>query len=450
MLRLECKAHNYAWGMKGGESEVAQLHKFNSGKMEEDLDLAAPFAEFWMGTHKNGPSKVIETGETLQEWLEKHPQALGDTVRAKFGVHLPYLFKVLSVNTALSIQSHPDKKLAEKLHAERPDIYKDDNHKPEMALAIQNFSALCGFVTMEELKQALKDTPELVNCVGKENSDGIINTNGSGDEKTLLKNAFSSLMTCDSELVKKNVQALGDRLMEKSTEEISTKEECVIQLQQDYPGDVGVLAAYFLNLVELEPGQAMYLPANEPHAYVSGEIVECMATSDNVIRAGLTPKLRDTPVLVDSLTYTMKYPDILQGEPLDDYTKAYRPPFEEFEVHQILLPKGKEHDFIAQQGPAILLVHVGQVNLIAKGGPMDGAQNLVNELQGSRGDVVFIPASTSVQMIANTEQEDEVVTIWLATCNKCLGESNQQDSSLLLENIPSNLPNPNKAAVQIV
>eukprot|EP01024_Parvocaulis_polyphysoides_P014760 TRINITY_DN1617_c0_g3_i1.p1 TRINITY_DN1617_c0_g3~~TRINITY_DN1617_c0_g3_i1.p1 ORF type:complete len:443 (-),score=67.05 TRINITY_DN1617_c0_g3_i1:486-1814(-) len=434
MLRLECKAHNYAWGMKGAESEVAQLHKFNSGKMEQDLDLNAPFAEFWMGTHKNGPSKVIETGETLQSWIENHPEALGEIVRAKYGLHLPYLFKVLSVNTALSIQSHPDKVLAEKLHTERPDVYKDDNHKPEMALAIQDFSALCGFVTMEELKKALQTTPELTNCVGVKETQAIINSLGEGvDEKQLLKNAFSSLMTCDSDVVKENVNKLADRLMDMDSEEINKKEELVLSLQEDYPGDVGVMAAYFLNLVTLEPGQAMYLPANEPHAYVSGEIVECMATSDNVIRAGLTPKLRDTPVLVESLTYTQKYPDILQGESLDQYTKAYRPPFEEFEVHQILLPKGKEHDFVAQQGPAMMLVHIGQVDLIASGGPLDGAPNLINKCEGSRGDVVFIPNGTSVRMIAKAEQDEEVVTIWLATCNKCLLENFKP-----LENVVSN------------
>eukprot|EP01023_Acetabularia_acetabulum_P046219 TRINITY_DN4738_c0_g1_i1.p1 TRINITY_DN4738_c0_g1~~TRINITY_DN4738_c0_g1_i1.p1 ORF type:complete len:445 (-),score=89.31 TRINITY_DN4738_c0_g1_i1:790-2124(-) len=434
MLRLECKAHNYAWGMKGGESEVAQLHKFNSGKMEADLDLTAPFAEFWMGTHKNGPSKVIETGETLQSWLETHPEALGEIVRAKYGLHLPYLFKVLSVNTALSIQSHPDKALAEKLHAERPDVYKDDNHKPEMALAIQDFAALCGFVTTEELKKALQATPELKNCVGDKESDAIINLNGDGDEKQLLKNAFASLMTCNPDVVKENVSNLADRLMDLESDELSKKEELVLNLQEDYPGDVGVMAAFFLNLVTLEPGQAMYLPANEPHAYVSGEIVECMATSDNVIRAGLTPKLRDTTVLIESLTYVQKYPDILQGEVLDQYTKAYRPPFEEFEVHQIVLPQGKEHDFVAQQGPAIMLVHIGKVNLTSEGGPMDGAPNLVNKTEGSRGDVVFIPAGTKVQMIAEQEQEDEVVTIWLATCNKCLGENFMPSQ----ENVASN------------
>lgn len=92
--------------------------------------------------------------------------------------------------------------------------------------------------------------------------------------------------------------------------------------------------------VKLNPGQAIYLPANEPHAYVSGELVECMAASDNVIRAGLTPKLRDTEVLCSSLTYTQGLPQVLEGDSIDTYVKSYSPPFDEFEVQAINVPKG--------------------------------------------------------------------------------------------------------------
>lgn len=91
--------------------------------------------------------------------------------------------------------------------------------------------------------------------------------------------------------------------------------------------------------VKLNPGQAIYLPANEPHAYVSGELVECMAASDNVIRAGLTPKLRDTEVLCSSLTYSQGLPQVLEGDSIDTYVKSYSPPFDEFEVQAINVPK---------------------------------------------------------------------------------------------------------------
>ena len=84
---------------------------------------------------------------------------------------------------------------------------------------------------------------------------------------------------------------------------LTQKEQLVLSLEKQYPGDVGVLAAFFLNFVKLNPGEALYVSANEPHAYLSGECIECMATSDNVVRAGLTPKYRDVQTLCSMLTY---------------------------------------------------------------------------------------------------------------------------------------------------
>uniref|UniRef100_A0A2P2JTQ6 mannose-6-phosphate isomerase n=1 Tax=Rhizophora mucronata TaxID=61149 RepID=A0A2P2JTQ6_RHIMU len=153
--RLKCSVQNYDWGKRGAESRVARLYALNSGSsIEEDK----PYAEFWIGTHESGPSLLLENGVdngasigsrnlSLKEWTAKNPNVLGRKVLDKWGCDLPFLFKVLSVAKALSIQAHPDKKLAKQLHKERPDIYKDGNHKPEMALAITNFEALCGFIS---------------------------------------------------------------------------------------------------------------------------------------------------------------------------------------------------------------------------------------------------------------------------------------------------------------
>mmetsp|Transcript_7566 Transcript_7566/g.18164 ORF Transcript_7566/g.18164 Transcript_7566/m.18164 type:complete len:191 (-) Transcript_7566:170-742(-) len=137
LLQLDCVAQNYAWGREASRSEVASLVAASGGRISED----ARYAELWMGTHPSGPSVVSGTGTSLKDWIEEHPETLGTKVQNRFGKDLPYLFKVLSVDTALSIQAHPDKQLAAKLHKEKPDIYKDGNHKPEMAIAISdNFS----------------------------------------------------------------------------------------------------------------------------------------------------------------------------------------------------------------------------------------------------------------------------------------------------------------------
>jgi len=118
VMELDYPVQQYAWGKIGSNSAVALLA--SSGSPNFSLDEAAPYAELWLGTHPNGPAKLAKSGQTLEDFLDQNPDALGEATRSKFGDQLPFLFKVLSVNKALSIQAHPDKQLAEKLHAERP------------------------------------------------------------------------------------------------------------------------------------------------------------------------------------------------------------------------------------------------------------------------------------------------------------------------------------------
>ncbi|GMP30962.1 hypothetical protein CsSME_00005379 [Camellia sinensis var. sinensis] len=147
LQRLRCSVKNYDWGRIGCESRVSRLFSRNSGLHIEE---GKPYAEFWMGTHESGPSFVLENGGlSLNSWIAKNPNVLGDKVVQKWGVNLPFLFKVLSVAKVLSIQAHPDKELAGILHKARPDVFKDGNHKPEMALALTEFEALCGFISLE-------------------------------------------------------------------------------------------------------------------------------------------------------------------------------------------------------------------------------------------------------------------------------------------------------------
>jgi mannose-6-phosphate isomerase len=133
MLRLHCEVKQYKWGQPGHASLVADLASCNSNAQVEP---EAPYAELWMGAHGSGPSRLAKSGQTLDSWLAQNPLALGSEVLRNFGSELPFLFKVLSIQKALSIQSHPDKVLAKQLHATRPDVYKDAHHKPEIALAV--------------------------------------------------------------------------------------------------------------------------------------------------------------------------------------------------------------------------------------------------------------------------------------------------------------------------
>ena len=147
-----------------------------------------------------------------------------------------------------------------------------------------------------------------------------------------------------------------------------------------------MLCAYVLNYVALEPGQCIFLAANEPHAYLSGECVECMATSDNVVRAGLTPKLRDTSILCDMLTYAAGPPTVLEGEPVDANTRRYQPPFDEFQLEMITVGSGETYEVAPSPGPSVFLV---------VGGGGDAAGETL-----ARGSVVFASASEAVKVAA--------------------------------------------------
>ncbi len=457
------------------------------------IDPAAPYAELWMGTHPSGPSELAAApGGTLGAWLEAHPAALGARSAARFGPVLPFLFKVLSVGTALSIQSHPDKALAERLHREKPEVnewkereveierlplqararlvsapppplstsharpllslslsfssftqwYKDDNHKPEMAIAVgHDFSALCGFEAPAGLAAALEGTPELAGVIGPAATDALVSAAPGAEAdpatfKAALKVAFTALMTAPPAVYGPAVEALAKRLegegaatVSPSSSPLALKNALALKLNAQYPADVGVLAAYFLNYLTLADGEAIALAANEPHAYVSGNLVECMATSDNVVRAGLTPKPRDTDTLCASLTYTTGKPEVLSGSPLQEHTVAYAPPFDEFEVVRVALPAGADTLLPPSSGPAIILVGSGAGGLAATELSLGqgGAGGLAASAAVGRGEVLFIPAGTPLRVEAGSGGGEEGgaggLTLWVAqVSSRVLGE----------------------------
>ncbi|XP_065029681.1 mannose-6-phosphate isomerase 1-like [Musa acuminata AAA Group] len=397
-LRLRCSVQNYDWGRFGEESTVARLFRRNSGK---EIELGRPYAEFWMGTHESGPSFVVAAegsgteAVTLKKWTGANPGALGNKVVEKWGNDLPFLFKILSVAKALSIQAHPDKELARMLHKMRPSVYKDPNHKPEMAIALTEFKALCGFVSIEELKDVLVAVPEITQLLGNDEASKILSQdlNGYVDAKSFLQLVFTKLMTASKEAVSELVSKLKARLdLENKIRTLTEKEQLVLLLEKQYQADVGVIAAFLFNYVKLSPGEALYIGPNEPHAYISGECIECMATSDNVVRAGLTPKYIDKQTLCSMLTYKQGFPVILRGSPINPYVSRFRPPFDEFEVDRCLLPSKESVEFSAIPGPSIFVVVAGE-------GRME-VSSVVEELKIMEGDVYFVPAQTEIRLSA--------------------------------------------------
>ncbi|KAF9000627.1 mannose-6-phosphate isomerase [Cyathus striatus] len=377
VFKIAPTTQQYDWGKTGSSSSVAHF-ALSAHLPGFSIDEKAPYAELWMGTHPKSPSTLLPSGTTLSAHLKKHPELMGSKVSEKFpdakDGNLPFLFKVLSIEKALSIQSHPDKKTAELLFEKQPEVYKDPNHKPEMALALTPFQALCGFRPLDQIARFIRTTPELAALIPQTISSTFLSisftSNAEAETKAALKNLFASLMTAEESLVKEQLGILVARYQ--SGEVKSGEEEVsalVLRLNSQFPGDIGVFCAFVLNYVHLKPGEAIFLGAGEPHAYIYGECIECMANSDNVIRAGLTPKLRDIPNLIAGLTYTPAEPSRhivnpssfpLSSASTSNSSILYDPPIPEFSVVQIILLPGGKEEHEGVKGPSVIIITAGQ------------------------------------------------------------------------------------------
>ena len=388
-----------------------------------------------MGTHPSNPSKDLSTGRTLLDLLEDNQALLSQSVTAKYGPRLPFLFKVLSIGKALSIQAHPNKALAEELHARDPQHYPDDNHKPEMAIAITPFEGLCGFRPLSEISHFISTLAPLKALVGEQKADDftrqVATPNGEDPSeatvlqgKKALKDIFGSLMTSTESELRAQTESLvaaakdqGDNFAGGGVESTpgSTLSELVVRLHTQFGSDIGIFVLFFLNYVTLEPGEALFLRADDIHAYVSGDIIECMAASDNVVRAGLTPKFKDVTTLVDMLTYDFA-PIEEQKMDATEYPYAtlnrtaysssstvllYDPPIDEFSVVRTLLRGGGAKATLEPlDGPSVVICTAGKGTIAV--GPT------VKRMQA--GHVFFVGATAEVVLQADVPEDDEFIT----------------------------------------
>mmetsp|Transcript_36782 Transcript_36782/g.59434 ORF Transcript_36782/g.59434 Transcript_36782/m.59434 type:complete len:440 (-) Transcript_36782:2984-4303(-) len=428
LLLLECPAQQYAWGKVGMKSTVAKIAHANGQSIAADK----PYAEYWMGTHPNGPAVVKENkddkGVELKQWMMENKSEISTdpSLCESYGEagNLPYLFKILSVNTALSIQAHPNKKVAEKLHAENPAVYKDPNHKPEMACAVTPFEALAGFLKLKEIVENINATEELRDLLLENQAANDtwgdqekLKTDCEDTQKKLLRVLFTSLMESDEQKVKSQVDKLVARL--EKTDDLKMPNELALRLAKQYPGDVGVFCAYFMCYRKLAPGQAVFLGADEPHAYLAGDCAEIMATSDNVIRAGLTPKLRDVPTLTSILTYrqpgqkdALFVPgNLLEGKKTGQHSLVYSPPDEavtEFQLERATLTKTdgmyklENSSFLSIM---LVLSGTGTVTCSSR----SGTKKQKSSLEVKSGDTLLVPVSTTDLEVEATGDGELVV-----------------------------------------
>ena len=380
---LANKIQHYAWGARGKDAFIPRL-------LGIEAQADRPYAELWMGTHPNAPSDVIVDGArvALSKLIARYPlEILGEEVSARFSGAFPFLLKVLSAAEALSIQAHPNKEQAVFLHAQDPEHYADDNHKPEIAIALDSLTALVGFRSLGDIVLSLTRYPELAGFIGPEVVRRLQRAGepGEQEQRDLVRLMYATLMrrsiTHPAELAA-SIARLSERLRDSSA--VLTQEERIFLDLARYEADVGRFSVFLLNLLHLKKGQGIFIGPGVPHAYLQGNIVECMATSDNVVRAGLTPKFKDIERLLDILTFETKAVSILGERPdLDDVT--YRAPVSEFQVSWWGLKAGAEKR-VSGNALRVLLVTQGKI-LIRWGSGADGDEEVFRQ-----GQAILIPA----------------------------------------------------------
>ncbi|MGW9496541.1 mannose-6-phosphate isomerase, class I [Streptomyces prasinus] len=370
MDRLDNTIRPYAWG---STTAIARLLGVEP--------TGEPQAEMWMGAHPGAPSR---TGRgSLAEVIAADPEReLGAATVAKFGPRLPFLLKLLAAGAPLSLQVHPDLDQAKAGYAdeERRGVpadaahrtYKDANHKPELVCALTEFDGLCGF--REPLRAA-----ELLDALGVDSLKPYVDLLHARPEEAALREVLTAILTADRDEMARTVTeaaAACDRL--------GGDHAPYAAIAHHYPGDPGVIAAMLLNHVRLQPGEALYLGAGVPHAYLNGLGVEIMANSDNVLRCGLTPKHVDVPELLRIVRFEPRDPGVLRPEAAPDGEELYDTPTDEFRLSRYVLPAGGTTHDLTLGTPQILLCTAGSVH--------------AGEHELTPGTSVFVPAGEKAEV----------------------------------------------------
>lgn len=342
MLRLENPVQPYAWGSL--TAIPALLGRPPTG---------VPQAELWLGAHPSAPSQVVGDAG-LDAVIARAPQALlGEPLVARFGPTLPFLLKVLAASQPLSLQAHPSLAQA-KEGFEREEgagvartaahrNYRDTNHKPELICALGRFHALCGF-------RRLADSVKLFRALGKPLAERL--------EQDGLRATFQQVVTLPPADQRALAFATAEACARRPAPGFEAECAWAVRLSRQYPGDVGVVGALLLNLVTLEDGDALYLPAGNLHAYLEGVGVEVMANSDNVLRGGLTPKHVDVKELLKVLDFGDGPARVLR--PSGSPEAVYETPAPEFRLSRLDVAGPVE---LARRGPELLLAMRGALEV---------------------------------------------------------------------------------------
>ena len=353
---LENPIQDYAWG---STTKIQSLMGVE--------DQGKPMAEMWMGAHPKAPSRVLIDGkwQSLDVIIRENPESiLGKRVAEKFSNQLPFLFKVLAAERPLSAQVHPNREQAQEGYRKENALgiplnapnrnYRDTNHKPEILCALTPFQGLQGFRNIEEML-ALMDGLSL-STISNE-----LDLLRQEPDSHGLKVFFSSLMAMDQTRQKDIAHEAADVAAEKVREDKAF--QWITELNKEYPGDIGILLPLMLNLFQLEPGEAVYLPAGALHAYLDGFGIELMANSDNVLRGGLTPKHIDVPELLKIVTFDTGPVRKVTTSNRGGCQTVFQIPASEFVLSMISVDDDRSFTRDGYEGVEILICFIGKATI---------------------------------------------------------------------------------------
>ncbi|MDR1637236.1 MAG: mannose-6-phosphate isomerase, class I [Treponema sp.] len=391
LYKLQNTVKHYEWG---SPMHIPAL-------LGADNSQGTPWAELWMGVHPAGPSRIAggkaftnkpstpsQAGELgLGDLIAADPErCLGRSAAKNFG-GLPFLFKLLAAAKPLSIQAHPNREQAREgwrrenergIPPEAPNRnYRDERHKPEILCALNPFTAMCGFRPPGEIGFLLAKCFEGGSPSLREGIKPL--------EKALAgENPLKAFLEA---LFRLSPETLGE-LTAYARETILPDGEwdLVGRFAALYPGDPGIIAPLYLNILQLMPGEAVYLPAGVLHAYVHGFAVELMANSDNVLRGGLSSKHLDPGELLSVLDFKPCRPMILNPRPAGNGLSRYETPCREFSL-QVMRSRGGTALF-PEKGPSIVIVTEGRLRVNGGEEKKPGGGNWTL----ARGESAFIPA----------------------------------------------------------
>ena len=379
---LNGRLQHYVWG---GERYIP--HLLHIDKTESH------YAEYWLGVHQSAPSQILDVQEeiSLSDFLHQNPTTLGTQSRQLFGDNLPYLLKILDVANPLSIQLHPTKEQAKIGFAQEnaagiplndpKRTYKDDNHKPEMMIALSDFWLLHGFKTKAQILDTLRQRPSLAELATKLTSQN-------------LADFYADIMLATQDQLAQWLLPIIDsqqKAYEQNQLAMQNPDYWVLytlhamQISRDKL-DAGLMSFYLFNIVNLQVGEGIFQAAGVPHAYLRGQNIELMACSDNVIRGGLTPKHVDIEQLLKIIDCSEIVPQIIAPAPKNQvYT--YPTPIADFALSNMPYAKKTEISDRTLNG-TILLVMAGEITL-------EAAQQ---KLTLKQGQAAFIEADTDYRV----------------------------------------------------